>query len=63
MLLWKKQPSSDHVEMFDVEIFHDEDQILPWKWHLDAVTQNWMKKMFMSMKSLKEINCPGVFFK
>ena len=49
--------------MFDVEIFHDEDQILPWKWYLDAVTQNWMKKMFMSMKSLKEINCPGVFFK
>ena len=63
MLLWKKQPSRDQVEMFAFEIFHDEDQILPLKWHLDAVTQSWMKKMFMSMKSLKEINCPGVFFK
>ena len=41
--------------MFAVEIFHEEDQIFPRKRHLGAVTRSCsMKKMFMSMKSLKK---------
>ena len=48
--------------MFAFEIVHEEDQILPRKWHLEAVTQTCsMKKMFMSMKSLKKSTAPESF--
>ena len=63
MLLWKKQPSRNHAEiMFAFEIFHEEDQILPRKWHLEAATRSCsMKKKFMSMKSLKKSTAPESF--
>ena len=65
MLLSKKQPSRNHVEiMFAFEIFHDEGQKFPQKWHLEAVTRSCsLKKMFMSIKILKKSTVPESFFK
>ena len=59
----KKEPSRSHVEiMFAFEIFHEENQIRPRKWHLEVVIQTCsMKKMFMSMKSLKKSTAPESF--
>ena len=59
----KKQPSRNHVEiMFVFEIFHEEDQILPRKWHLEAFTWSCtMKKTFISMKTLKKSTAPEFF--
>ena len=50
--------------MFVFEIFHEEDQILPGKRHLEAVTRKlfYEKDVYVYEKS-QEINCAGVFFK
>ena len=48
--------------MFAFEIIHEEDQILPRKWHLEAVIRICsMKKMFISTKSFKKSNAQESF--
>ena len=59
----KKQLSRNLIEIiFSLGILREEDEIIPRKWHLEAVIQScFEKKMFMSTKSLKKSTAPESF--